>query len=138
VGDGYLTKAQFVEAVYKARIDVEKEKLEALFDKIAGNFENSRKLFERDEANGQPALEKHLSLDSLLTKLYHWNEQSDISCIDITLACIKSALIYKGVDFRAIFVKSRDGDEYHEAVEKARFIEMVAEIGAIKTPKENI
>ena len=52
VGDGYLTKVQFVEAIYKARIDIEKEKLEALFNKIAGNFEKSRKLFETDEVNG--------------------------------------------------------------------------------------
>ena len=65
-------------------------------------------------------------------------EQSEISCIDSTLACIKSALIYKGIDFRSIFVKSQDGDEYHESIEKVRFIELVTELGAIKTPKENI
>lgn len=41
-----------MEAIYKARIDIEKEKLEALFNKIAGNFEKSRKLFETDEVNG--------------------------------------------------------------------------------------
>jgi hypothetical protein len=75
-----------------------------------------------------------------LTKLYHWNEQSEISFIDDTLACIKSALIYKSTDFREIFVKSKspNGDEYHEAIEKAEFIEKVTEIGAIRTEKEHI
>lgn len=79
-----------------------------------------------------------------------------MSCIDSTLAGIKAALIYQGIDFRAIFVKSEDGHEYsyhqavektrdgnecqyHEAIGKARFIELVTEVvGAIKTPKDNI
>jgi len=41
VGDGYLTKEQFFEAVKHARIDIGEENLEAIFEKIGSKFEKS-------------------------------------------------------------------------------------------------
>jgi len=69
--------------------------LKAIFDKIGIHFEKSKKFFEREEATQKRLKQeknnvlntedkvaqendKHINLDQIFSKLYHWNEQSEI------------------------------------------------------------
>lgn len=52
--------------------------------------------------------EKHLNLPFFFSKLFTLSEVRDVTEVDQTLSQIKSALIYKGVDFGIIFAEATD------------------------------
>jgi hypothetical protein len=47
VGDGYINKLQFIEAVLRAGVTVDRDNLELLFDVMAERFESQSKLEEQ-------------------------------------------------------------------------------------------
>lgn len=65
-----------------------------------------------DEENSNPDQDvKYLNLPYFFSKLFTVSEVRDITEVDQTLSAIKSALIYKGVDFCIIFAEASDDDQ---------------------------
>ena len=107
-GDGYISKIQFVDAVLRAGIAVDRDNLELLFDVMSERFDTQKP----DEENSHPDQDvKYLNLPYFFSKLFTVSEVRDITEVDQTLSAIKSALIYKGVDFCIIFAEASDDDQ---------------------------
>ena len=102
VGDGYITKLQFVDAIYRAEIKIERDQLELLFDVMSERFDNPRdaQVLENDK----PVV-KYLNLPYFFSKLFTKSEVMSMSEVDQTLQAVKAALIYKGIDFGIIFAE---------------------------------
>jgi hypothetical protein len=72
---------------------------------MAERFENQNSLEEQSEPTADV---KYLNLPFFFSKLFTLSEFKDVSEVDQTLSAIKSALIYKGVDFGIIFAEAND------------------------------
>ena len=99
-GDGYITKVQFVDAFYRASVNMSRENLEFLFDVMSESF---------NEASDTMVVEdKFLNLLFFIEKLFTRNEYKEFSEVDMTLQLLKASLIYKGVDFGVIFAEQSE------------------------------
>jgi MoxR-like ATPase len=103
-GDGYITCIQFIDAIYRADLKIERDQLELLFEVISERFDDP---IAKDK-NVPP--QKYLNLPFFYSKLFRQNETSAIQEVDLTLQSIKAALIYKGVDFGIIFAEQNEDD----------------------------
>lgn len=86
-----------------------------MFEILASPFEKSVKLFEKEESSQKIVYEKHLSLTKFMNRLYTQIEMEEISDVNHALTCIKSALIYKDIDFRSIFKKTNGTKKIQES-----------------------
>ena len=96
-GDGYITKEQFVDAFYRAGVNMSRENLEFLFDVMSESFNEASDSIVVDQ--------KYLNLLFFIEKLFTRNEYKEFSEVDMTLQLLKASLIYKGVDFGVIFAE---------------------------------
>ena len=79
---------------------------------MAERFETHNSNFDQHSEQSEPVAEvKHLNLPFFFSKLFTLSEFKDVSEVDLTLSQIKSALIYKGVDFGIIFAEANDDQE---------------------------
>lgn len=90
--------------MYKAGINIDRDRLEQLFDVMADDLSVEGEQPREDE-------QKYLHLPFFMSKLFQKEEMEDINDIDNTLANIKAALIYKGIDFGCIFAEATEDDE---------------------------
>lgn len=99
-GDGYISKIQFIDAIYRADLKIERDQLELLFDVMSERFDQPL-----TDDDGMTAEIKHLNLPFFYSKLFTKNEVNAVSEVDHTLQHIKAALVYKGVDFGIVFAE---------------------------------
>lgn len=85
--------------MYRAEIKIDRDSLELLFDVMAERFDQPR-------PDDMQAEVKHLNLPFFFAKLFTKSEVQAVSEVDQTLQHIKTALIYKGVDFGIVFAES--------------------------------
>ena len=117
VGDGYITKLQFIDAVLRAGVNIDRDNLELLFDVMSERFETQSSIPSDSQEQIELVSEvRHLHLPFFFSKLFTVSEFKDVSEVDQTLSQIKSALIYKGVDFGIIFAEG--GDEQDNPASK--------------------
>ena len=102
-GDGYLDKVQFVDAFYRAGVNMRRENLEFLFDVMSERFNSPD-----EDSHEVKADEKFLNLMFFVEKLFTRNEYREVTEVDTTLQLIKAALIYKGVDFGQVFAEQSE------------------------------
>lgn len=100
LGDGYITKQQFIDAMFRADIKIERDQLELLFDVMSERFDQPK-----NEEEDLVAEVRHLNLPYFYSKLFTKSEINSVSEVDQTLQHIKAALIYKGVDFGVVFAE---------------------------------
>ena len=105
-GDGYIDENQFVEAFYRAKVNITRDSLEFLFDVMSERFSQPSKVVNGSDPNDAPKVEsKFLNLIFFMGKLFTNHESREINEVDLTLQLIKAALIYKGVDIGIIFAE---------------------------------
>ena len=102
--DGYINETQFIEAFYRAGVNIRRDSLEFLFDVMAERF-TSAKVKLSDEPAEE---EKFLNIFFFSNRLFTKRESEEVDEVDVTLQLLKSALIYKGLDFSAIFSEKSD------------------------------
>jgi hypothetical protein len=98
--------------MYRADIKIDRDSLELLFDVMAERFDEPRP----DDIQAEV---KHLNLPFFFAKLFTKSEVQAVSEVDQTLQHIKTALIYKGVDFGIVFAESVADDVGSTTKQKA-------------------
>jgi hypothetical protein len=71
VGDGYITKLQFVDAIYRADIKVDRDQLELLFDVMSERFDSPR---DGQTVDDDKPVVKYLNLPYFFSKLFTKSE----------------------------------------------------------------
>lgn len=109
-GDGYLQKQQFVKAFLRAKVPMDRDTLEFLFDVMSESYMLPKTDFEpkasgKGEEVQQP---KVLNLQFFLEKLFDKHESREVDEIEDTLSNIKASLVYKGLDFSIIFAEEEE------------------------------
>lgn len=115
-GDSYIDQDAFINAFYLAKVNVNRENLEFLFDVMSekfvrgNNIDPNRKepLTKAELAFNAQAEKKYLNLLFFFGKLFQKNEVREVTEVDETLSLIKASLIYKGVDFSIIFAEQTE------------------------------
>jgi hypothetical protein len=102
--DGYINETQFIEAFYRAGVNIRRDSLEFLFDVMAERFTSAKVKLSDDP----PQEEKFLNIFFFSNRLFTKRESEEVDEVDVTLQLLKSALIYKGLDFSAIFSEKSD------------------------------
>ena len=108
-GDGYIDINQFVDAFYRAKVNLTRDSLEFLFDVMSERFADNAP---QEDPRAPKAEVKYLNLIFFMGKLFSRHENREVIEVDLTLQLIKAALIYKGVDLGNIFAEdNQDADK---------------------------
>jgi len=94
-GDGFIGKEQFIQAFYKAGMELQRDLLEFLFDMMAQTYNTKGERISEQE--------KVLSITYFIKELFYDKERKELDDLDTTLMKIKEALIYKGLDLAVVF-----------------------------------
>lgn len=115
-GDGYIDQDGFINAFYLAKVDIERENLEFLFDAMSERFVRGAKFEQKgkvplsraEQDFNDEAEKKYLNLYFFFGKLFQQFERREVTEVDETLSIIKASLIYKGVDFSVVFAEQAE------------------------------
>jgi hypothetical protein len=109
-GDGFLQKPQFIQAFQQVGVPIGRDTLEFLFDVMSESYTLPKTEFEPQPAVAPEteAPEKVLSLQFFLEKLFRAHETRETDEVEQTLAQVKAALLYKGLDFSIIFAEQSE------------------------------
>lgn len=77
-GDGYINKIQFIEAIYRADLKIERDQLELLFDVMSERFDQPL----TEEQDLMTPEVKHLNLPFFYSKLFTKSEVQAVSEVD--------------------------------------------------------
>ena len=80
---------------------VDRDILSFLFDVVSEKYNTQQK--QGSKTNGE---EKVMSVTYFINKLFSETETTELSEVNQTLAKVKAALIYKGLDFSIIFAEN--------------------------------
>jgi hypothetical protein len=114
-GDGYISKEQFIYAIAEAGIYMIRDDVEYLFDVMAEFYhkqpDNKEKIDDKEEEEeaeepNKMFTDKYLFLPFFKSKLYHKQELKDLNELDGTLCLLKSAMLYKNLEFEVIFAEN--------------------------------
>ena len=109
-GDGYLQLPAFVGAFQRADVGMERDTLEFLFDIMSESYTMPKTDYEPKgmAVDDEQTVERVVPLDFFMSKLFQTQETREIDEVELTLANIKAALIYKGLDFSIIFAEQSE------------------------------
>ena len=108
-GDGYLQMPAFVGAFQRANVGMDRDTLEFLFDIMSESYTMPKTDYEPKSAEDEEqAVERVVPLDFFMSKLFQQQETREIDEVEQTLANIKAALIYKGLDFSVVFAEQSE------------------------------
>lgn len=110
-GDGYLQLPEFIQAFQQAGVPVSRDTLEYLFNVMSEVFTLPKTEFEpRPSATtAEPAMsERVLPVVFFMNKLFRPHECRETGEVEQTLAQVKAALVYKGLDFSIIFAEQSE------------------------------
>ena len=133
-GDGYIDCNQFVEAFYRAKVNMTRDSLEFLFDVMSERFAAAGASGEEDP-NAPKAESKYLNLIFFMGKLFNKNENREVNEVDQTLQLVKAAMIYKGVDLGNIFAEDNEETNKKPAGKRA-VVKGAAKVRSTDTKEE--
>jgi hypothetical protein len=95
-GDGYINLEAFVKAFKFCQVEIDGKALEFLFNSFAEEFGTDGKA---------------LSVNYFLNKIFNDSEMAEFNKVDETLSKVKASMIYKGINYTALFADSQDEEE---------------------------
>jgi len=99
----------FVGAFQRADVGMERDTLEFLFDIMSESYTMPKTDYEpKGMEDDEQTVERVVPLDFFMSKLFQTQETREIDEVELTLANIKAALIYKGLDFSIIFAEQSE------------------------------
>ena len=132
-GDGYIDCTQFVDAFYRAKVNITRDSLEFLFDVMSERFQEPPG---HDEPADAPRREaKYLNMIFFMGKLFSRHENREVNEVDLTLQLIKAALIYKGVDLGNVFAED-NADNFKKPAGKKGAVKGAAKVKKVTVQEE--
>jgi hypothetical protein len=95
-GDGYINLEAFVKAFKFCQVEIDVKALEFLFNSFAEEFGTDGKA---------------LSVNYFLNKIFNDSEMAEFNKVDETLSKVKASMIYKGINYTALFADTQDEEE---------------------------